>query len=187
MKSKFVKLSICIALALVIYYLIKDVFSTVLGAILGGSIPLLISIAVSYLMYQTIRLIELLLRQIGMKNPKWIRAMSIIITIVITICSIVFALYLTIPAIITNLEHLIANLPTIQLRAVEILDEILSSIPFLNEISAESLVKDLLGAISNSLPLVYNMLLALIESTAEGILILSLIIMMCIMILYEKQ
>ena len=31
------------------------------------------------------------------------------------------------------------------------------------------------------------MLLALIESTADGILILSLIIMMCIMILYEKQ
>ena len=185
MKGKFVKLTIAIALALVVYHLTKDTFYTLTGAIVNGAIPLLIALALSYIMYQTIRLVELLLKLIGVKNQKVLRGISISITLVTTIGSLVGAIYLTMPAIISNLQQLISNLPTIHSRAVEILDSILQNIPFLNEISAETLVGDILGSISEALPVVYNLLLSIIEGTAEGVLILSLIVMMCIMILYE--
>lgn len=185
MKGKFVKLTIAIALSLIIYYLTKDTFYTITEAIINGAIPLLIALAFSYLMYQTIRLVELPLKLIGLRNPKVVRGISIAITIVATLGSMVGAIYLTMPAIISHLQQLISNLPTIQQRAVEVIDSLLSNIPFLNEISAESLVGDILGSISETLPMVYNILVSIIESTAEGILILSLIIMMCIMILYE--
>ena len=185
MKGKFIKLTIAVSLALVVYYLVKDTFYTLTGAIVNGSIPLLIALALSYLMYQTIRIVELVLKLIGLRNAKVMRGISISITLATTIGSLVGAIYLTMPAIISNLEQLISNLPTIQSRAVEILDSILGNIPFLNEINAESLVADILGSITGALPMVYNILVSIIESTAEGILILSLIVMMCIMILYE--
>lgn len=164
----------------VIGNIISKLFNVLLPFILGGAIAFILNIPMTK--------IENILEK-KVKNKKVpIRVISIILSLLIFIIVIAFVLFLLIPEIINNIEHLISNLPIVFNRIENWILNLLDKYPDMQlEIKEIFKTNNLETIIPSFLEQLINSTFNLISGLATGIINLFTSIVFSIYILSQKE